>query len=157
MPDVLFIGAEEVESGLIAKQARQLGINAVISGAAPIGTPVYLQTAGENIAEGSICSTPYIGNDTNAATKKFAAKYKAAYGEEAEFHGAKAYDGMQIVALALKKTKVGTGATLAEAIRSTAYNGLVGHFAFDADGIGVHRRQIAVIKNGKLVAEKVAG
>jgi branched-chain amino acid transport system substrate-binding protein len=156
-PDVLFIGAEEVESGLIAKQARQLGINAVISGAAPIGTPVYLQTAGESIAEGSICSTPYIGNDTNAATKKFAAEYKAAYGEEAEFHGAKAYDGMQIVALALKKTKVGTGATLAEAIRSTAYDGLVGHFAFDADGIGVHETQIAVIKNGKLVAEKVAG
>src|SRR6185312_12619837 len=117
-PDVLFIGAEEVESGLIVKQARQLGIKAVIAGGAPLGTDVYVSTAGADAAEGTIVSTPYLGNDTSAATKKFAAEYLKAYGDISEFHGAKAYDGAQIVTKALKESKVATGAKLAEAIRS---------------------------------------
>lgn len=151
-PDVLFVGAEEVESGLIAKQARQLGINAVFAGGAPMGTPVYVSTAGASVAEGSVCSTPYLGNDTNAATQKFAADYKAAYGEAPEFHGAKAYDGMEIVIQALKDSHVAVGSKLADAIRSVSYDGLVGKFAFDADGIGVHETQIGIVKGGKLVA-----
>lgn len=147
-PDALFVGAEEVESGLIAKQARQLGIKAVFAGGAPMATDIYVQTAGASVADGSICSTPYLGNDTNAATKKFAAAYKAAYGEEPEFHGAKAYDGVFILAAALKTTKGAGGQALSDAIRAVKYDGLVGSFAFDASGVGVHNSQIGLVKDG---------
>lgn len=153
-PDVLFIGAEEVESGLIVKQARQLGIKAVIAGGAPLGTDVYVSTAGSDAAEGTIVSTPYLGNETSAATKKFAADYLKAYGDIAEFHGAKAYDGAQIVIKAMKDSKVATGAKLAEAIRSISYTGLVGTFKFDANGVGVHETLIGTIKSGKLAPVK---
>jgi branched-chain amino acid transport system substrate-binding protein len=153
-PQVLFIGAEEVESGLIAKQARQLGITAIIAGGAPLGTPVYLNTAGVTVAEGTIVSTPYLGNDTDAQTIKFAAAYQKAYGQAPEFHGAKAYDGAQIVIKALQATNGAGGATLAEAIRAVKYEGLVGSFAFDQAGIGVHATTIAVITNGKQIAVK---
>lgn len=151
-PDVLFIGAEEVQSGLIVKQARQLGINAVIAGGAPVGTAVYIQTAGADLAEGTIVSTPYLGNDVNDASKKFAADYQKAYGEAPEFHGAKAYDGAQILIQALKRNPSATGTDLAEAMRGIKYTGLVGQFAFDANGVGVHESQIGLIKAGKLVA-----
>ncbi len=147
-PDVLFIGAEEVESGLIAKQARQLGIQAVFAGGTPAATDIYVQTAGAAVADGTICSTPYLGNDTSDATKKFAAAYKAAYGKDPEFHGAKAYDGGHILADALKTTKGAGGQALADAIRTVKYNGLVGSFAFGENGVGVHDSQIGVIKNG---------
>jgi branched-chain amino acid transport system substrate-binding protein len=150
-PDVLFIGAEEVQSGLIVKQARQLGINAVIAGGAPVGTDVYVSTAGADAAEGTIVSTPYLGNDTSDATKKFAAAYLKAYGEIAEFHGAKAYDGAQIFIKALKDSHVATGAKLADAVRATSYDGLVGTFKFDENGVGIHETQIGTIKSGKLV------
>src|SRR5262245_12150209 len=43
-PQVIFVGAEEVQSGLIVKQARDLGITAPFAGGAPFGTPVYLDT-----------------------------------------------------------------------------------------------------------------
>ena len=39
-PQVLFIGAEEAQSGLIVKQARALGMTAVIAEGAPAGTPL---------------------------------------------------------------------------------------------------------------------
>ncbi len=93
------------------------------AGAAPQGTPVYLDTAGAANAEGTIVSSPYLSNDVSDASKKFAAAYKAAFNEDAELHGAKAYDGTQILLTALKNSNVATGKALADAIRATKYDG----------------------------------
>ncbi|WP_433472970.1 ABC transporter substrate-binding protein [Spirillospora sp. CA-142024] len=150
-PEVVFLGAEEVESGLIVKQARDLGIDAPFAGAAPQGTPVYLDTAGARNAEGTIVSSPYLGNDISDASKKFAAAYKAAYGEDAEMHGAKAYDGAQILLTALKNSGVAKGRKLADAIRAVKYQGLLGNFAYDETGVGIKITSIGIIRNGKLV------
>jgi len=151
-PELIFVGAEEVESGLIVKQARDLGITAPFAGAAPQGTPVFAQTAGTENVEGTIVSTPYLSNDFSDASKKFAAAYKAAYGEDAELHGAKAYDGTNIFLTALKTSGVATGDKLAETIRATRYSGLLGDFAFDESGVGIFATQIGVIKDGRLTA-----
>ena len=51
-PQLIFLGAEEVQSGLIVKQARDLGITAPFAGAAPQGTPVFLDTAGKASCRG---------------------------------------------------------------------------------------------------------
>ncbi|MFJ9174097.1 ABC transporter substrate-binding protein [Streptomyces sp. NPDC102360] len=153
-PQVVFIGSEEVEAGLIVKQARDLGIDAPFAGAAPQGTPVFIDTAGKKAAEGTFVSSPYLSNDKSAASKKFAAAYKTAYGETAELHGAKAYDGTNIVLTALKNSDEATGAKLAEAIRSTEHDGLLGQFRFGEDGVGITRTDIGVIRDGKLVAQK---
>lgn len=151
-PEVLFIGTEEVEAGLIAKQARELGIDAVFAGAAPLATPVYIQTAGAQNAEGSIASTPYLSNDATPESQDFAAAYKEAYGEDAELHGAKAYDGANIFLTALKATGAKGGADLADEIRATKYQGLLGNFEYDDTGVGIHATQIGVIQGGKLTA-----
>lgn len=150
-PQVVFLGAEEVESGLIVKQARDLGITAPFAGGAPQGTPVFRDTAGAGNADGTIVSSPYLSNDTSEATKRFAAAYKAAYGEDAELHGAKAYDGAQILLTALKNSKVATGKKLADAIRAVRYQGLMGDFAFDATGVGINATSIGLIKKGALL------
>jgi branched-chain amino acid transport system substrate-binding protein len=152
-PDALFIGAEEVESGLIAKQARSLGIDATIIEGAPAGTPQYLATAGKQAAEGTIVSSPYLSNDLNSATTAFAAAYKKAYGETAELHGAKAYDGMQIVARAVGTLngKV-TNEAIAQAMHRISYDGLLGHFQYNDKGVALFKTRIGVIKNGKVEA-----
>ena len=151
-PQLIFLGAEEVQSGLIVKQARDLGITVPVAGAAPQGTPVYLDTAGKAAAEGTIVSSPYLSNDVSDASRKFAAAYKAAFNEEAELHGAKAYDGTQILLTALKNSDVATGKELADAIRATKYEGLLGDFAYDETGVGIFATSIGTITNGKLVA-----
>jgi branched-chain amino acid transport system substrate-binding protein len=150
-PQAVFIGAEEVESGLIVKQARDLGISAPFAGGAPQGTPVFRDTAGVKNVEGAIVSSPYLSNDTSEATKKFAAAYKAAYGEDAELHGAKAYDGAQILLTALKNSNVATGKKLADAIRAVRHHGLMGDFAYDETGVGIKATTIGIMRNGKVV------
>ncbi|MFJ9136046.1 ABC transporter substrate-binding protein [Streptomyces sp. NPDC102256] len=151
-PDVIFLGSEEVEAGLIVKQARDLGIKAPFAGAAPQGTPVFTDTAGAANAEGTIVSSPYLSNDISDASRSFAAAYKAKYGKDAELHGAKAYDGTNIVLTALKNTKVATCKKLADEIRATKYQGLLGDFAYDDTGVGIFKTTIGVIKDGKLSA-----
>jgi branched-chain amino acid transport system substrate-binding protein len=155
-PQVLFVGAEEVQAGLIVKQARELGLTATVAGAAPMGTPVYLQTAGATNAEGTVVSSPYLSNDTSEASRAFAEAYQAAHKEEAELHGAKAHDGANILFTALKNSNVATGDKLAEAIRATKYAGLLGNFEYDETGVGIHATSIGVIKAGKLVTEQAS-
>jgi branched-chain amino acid transport system substrate-binding protein len=150
-PDALFIGAEEVESGLIAKQARSLGIDATIVEGAPAGTPQYLDTAGKAAAEGTIVSSPYLSNDLNDKTRAFAAAYKKAYGETAELHGAKAYDGMQIVAKAVASLNGEvTNEAIAQAMHRVSYDGLLGHFKYNDKGVALFKTRIGVIKDGKV-------
>ena len=149
-PQVLFIGAEEAQSGLTVKQARALGLDAVIAEGAPAGTPLYLSTAGTANAEGTIVSSPYLGNDVSDASKKFAAAYTEAYGSAPELHGAKAYDGAQVMISALKACHACTGLALANAIRAVHYDGLLGSFSYNKQGVGIFATSIGIIRNGKI-------
>jgi branched-chain amino acid transport system substrate-binding protein len=150
-PAALFVGAEEIQSGLIVQQARAMGITAILLGGAPLGTDVFLNTAGVEAVEGAIFATPYPTNDENDATRAFAAAYRTAYGEAAEYHGAKAYDGAQILIQALRDSDGATGLALADAIRAVRYRGLLGDFAFDATGVGIHQIRVATVKAGAIV------
>jgi branched-chain amino acid transport system substrate-binding protein len=149
-PQVLFIGAEEAQSGLIVKQARALGLTAVIAEGAPAGTPLYLSTAGAANADGTIVSSPYLGNDASAAAQKFAAAYTEAYASAPELHGAKAYDGAQIMISALRACDGCAGLALASAIRAVHYGGLLGDFAYNGSGVGIFATAIGIITNGKI-------
>jgi branched-chain amino acid transport system substrate-binding protein len=147
---VLFIGAEEAQSGLIVKQARALGMTAVIAEGAPAGTPLYLSTAGTANANGTIVSSPYLGNDSSAAARKFAAAYSKDYGSAPELHGAKAYDGAEIMISALKACNACTGLALANAIRAVHRSGLLGNFAYNSAGVGIFATSIGIITDGKI-------
>lgn len=151
-PDAVFLGSEEVEAGLIVKQARDLGITAPFAGAAPQGTPVFIETAGAKNAENTIVSSPYLSNEISDASRAFATAYKAEYGKDAELHGAKAYDGTNIMLTALKNSGMATGKKLADEIRATKYQGLLGDFAYDETGVGIFKTTIGIIKDGKLSA-----
>jgi branched-chain amino acid transport system substrate-binding protein len=154
-PEALFIGAEEVETGLIAKQARALGLKAKLIGGQPMATPLYIRTAGAGVADGSIFSTPYINNDASAATRAFAAAYRKAFGQTAEAHGAKAYDGMRAIILAMEKAYPHVdGPHIAQALHAISFEGLQGRIRFTANGEGLNKTLIGTVQNGKAVPIK---
>jgi branched-chain amino acid transport system substrate-binding protein len=151
-PKYLFLGTEEVEAGLIARQARSLGISATFAIGAPGVTPTFRDTAGASVVEGTIVSSPYLTNDANAKSRAFAAAYTKAYQTAPELHGAKAYDGMNILIAAMRRTPNDlSGPKLTAAIRALTYDGLLGRFHYDETGLGVRQTQIGTLKNGVLV------
>src|SRR6185437_6662491 len=125
-PTVLFIGAEEIQSGLAVKQARSLGITATIAEGAPASTPLYVSTAGVGNVEGTIVSSPYLSNQLNKQTRAFATEYFKLWNEVPELHGAKAYDGLMLVVNALHSLKGNwkNGTVLANAMHKQSYQGL---------------------------------
>ena len=69
----------------------------------PAGTPQFVEVAGA-AADGSIFASPYITNDANDQTRAFAAAFKAMHSKDPEFHGAKGYDGAQLLFKAIEAT-----------------------------------------------------
>ncbi|WP_027415426.1 ABC transporter substrate-binding protein [Aneurinibacillus terranovensis] len=149
-PEAIFIGTEEIEMGLIAKQARALGITAQLVGGNSMPTQLFIDTAGKDVAEGAIFASTYISNELNEETKAFAAAYKQKFGEEPDSHGAKAYDGMRMLIEAMNKAYPNIdGPHIRDALLQINFHGLTGDFKFAENGEGLDKVQVGIIKNGK--------
>jgi branched-chain amino acid transport system substrate-binding protein len=149
-PEALFIGAEEIESGLIAKQAKALGMDVKFLGSASLGTPIYRDSAGNDVADQTFYSTTYISNDATAETKAFADAYQKKYGEVPEAHGAKAYDGAKMLIEVLNKIypNIESG-KIRDALSQLSYHGITGDFKFDETGEGLKSSLLGTFKNGQ--------
>ncbi len=151
-PQVLLFGGSEVASGLIAKQARHLGFTGQLAGGAAIGTPKFIQVAGAAIANGTYFTSAYINNDKNDQTKAFATAYQARWKEAPEGHGAKAYDGAQLLIQALNTAyPTITGESITTAMHTIRnYQALQGSVSYDTTGEGFHDTSVGIIKDGQL-------
>jgi branched-chain amino acid transport system substrate-binding protein len=148
-PEAIYTGMEEVQNGLFAKQLREFGITTPMIGGPPGGTPQFVEVAGA-AADGSIFSSPYITNDANDRTRAFAAAFKAMHGKDPEFHGAKGYDGAQLLFQAIEATCADiTGETIAAALHKiSGYQGLQGEFNVQGDGETLASTQVGILENG---------
>jgi branched-chain amino acid transport system substrate-binding protein len=152
-PEVLLFGGSEIASGLIAKQARQLGFKGQMAGGPAIGTPKFIETAGADIAEGVFFTGAYPTNDLNDMTRAFAKRYAARWnGEQPEIHGANTYDGTQMLMMAMEKSCANmTGEAIAAAFHTIkGYKGLQGTFNVDPSGETLTSTLLGIIKGGKL-------
>jgi branched-chain amino acid transport system substrate-binding protein len=152
-PEVLLFGGSEIASGLIAKQARQLGFKGQMAGGPAIGTPKFIETAGADIAEGVFFTGAYPTNDLNDMTRAFAKRYAARWnGEQPEIHGANTYDGTQMLMMAMEKACPNiTGEAIAAAFRTIKdYKGLQGTFNVQPNGETLTSTLLGIIKGGKL-------
>jgi branched-chain amino acid transport system substrate-binding protein len=149
-PEVLYVGTEDIQMGLIVKQAKALGIEAQISGGNSMATSVFVETAGAEAAEGSIFATTYISKDVSEQARTFAEKYKEKYGKYPDNHGAKAYDGMNMLIEAMRNAHPNIdGPSIREEILKLDYQGVTGHFKFDETGEGMDQLTMGIIRNGK--------
>lgn len=148
-PEAVYTGMEEVQNGLFAKQLREFGITVPMIGGPPGGTPQFVEVAGA-AADGSIFSSPYITNDANDKTRAFAAAFKAMHGKDPEFHGAKGYDGAQLLFQAIEATCDSiTGETIAAALHKiSGYEGLQGTFTVRENGETLDKTQVGVLEGG---------
>ncbi|MFH1985273.1 MAG: ABC transporter substrate-binding protein [Pseudomonadota bacterium] len=150
-PQVLLLAGSEIAAGLIARQVRQLGFTSLIAGGPALGTPKFVEVAGD-AAEGVIFSSPYIDNTINEQARDFARRYKTKWGYEPEQHGAKGYDGAMIAIEAIKRSCNNlTREEITRQLHATKdFQGLQGRFSYQDSGEGISRAQIGRVKNGQL-------
>lgn len=103
-PDALFMASLAGDSALIAKQAREIGLDAVLLGANVQSTPQFIDVAGP-AAEGVIFSVAYLAGATGSEEERhFLQAYEAKYGKEPNTFAAHAYDAVYMLAEGLKQT-----------------------------------------------------
>lgn len=144
--DVLYVPNYYQDNALIAKQARDLGIEATIVGGD--GWDGVLEVVDDASAiEGAIFGNHYSPDDQEIV--EWAQRYKAEYGMEATSFAYLGYDSAMIMIQAIKNAGTTDSAAIVEALNKISYDGLLGHLVFDENGNPIKDMAFVTIKDGK--------
>ena len=148
-PDVLFVPGYYTDAGLIARQARSLGVAATLLGADGWDSPKLVEIGGSAI-EGAYFANHYSVDDPAPAVRKFVGSYKARFGAEPDSIAAASYDAMRLLADAIARAGSTEGERVREALASTKdFPGVTGVITMDADRNPVKPAVILRVEGGR--------
>ena len=129
-PQVIYYGGVVTEASLIKIQMTELGMKNLYTGVTGLDSETFNATAKDS-AEGSVI----IGKAYIDESSPFVKAYKAAgYKEYYEATGPYAYDSVNLIIDAIKRTGPEDKKKLAQAIRGSEYRGILGITKFDELG-----------------------
>lgn len=132
-PDVIFYGGADAQAAPMARQMKRLGINARLMGGDMLSTPTFIKLAGPD-SLGHFSAVPGGELGSRAAGKDFESRYKARFKQEVVLLGPQFYDGVMIVADAMKRANSTEPAKFLPLIAGTSYKGVTADFSFDGNG-----------------------
>ena len=149
-PDVLIMTDYYQTVGLIAKQARQLGIKSTFLGGDGWDSPDLVKIAGDAI-NGGYFSNHYSPDDTSAEVVQFLKDYKAKYNTTPDALAALGYDSAKMLFEAIKNAKSTDGEAVRQALLKTDLTSVTGHIKLDANRDPIKPAVMIKIENGKQV------
>jgi branched-chain amino acid transport system substrate-binding protein len=151
-PEAIFAPCYYTEAGLIAQQARQLGINLPIFGGDGWEAPELL-TIGGKAMDGTFYSTHYSPEDKAEMVQTFVKKFKARWNNEVpDAMAALGYDSALVLADAIKRAGGTDGQKLRDALAVTKdFVGVTGKTTLDAKRNATKPAVIIEVKDGKFV------
>jgi branched-chain amino acid transport system substrate-binding protein len=133
-PDVIYIPGYYGQVGIIAKQARELGMNQPLLGGDGWDSPDLWKLGGESLKNAYI-SNHYSAENPAPEIQNFVKSYTAKFGAAPDSLAALAYDAAKVLADAIKRAGgAGDSAKLRDAINSTKeFAGVTGAITLDAN------------------------
>ncbi len=150
--DGVVIWGEPAEGALILKQMREMGMKQPVFGASRLNDPALLERAGA-AAEGLTTTCAIDPLRADAKWREFATKYRETYGTEPDGYAAYAYDGMNILVVAIESAGLNRGKIM-DALREhqqKSYEGVAGLAKFDYTLNNIAPVSLARVENGKFV------
>lgn len=130
-PDAIFVPGYYTELGLIAKQARELGIEVPLLGGDGWDSAKTLEIGGAAV-EGDYFSNHYAADSDSPKVQDFVRRYEAKYGSKPDAMAALGYDAAGILADAIARAGDTAGPKLRDAIAATKdYDGVTGRITID--------------------------
>lgn len=127
-PDLLFFGGVYPEAGLLAKQAREVGLRAPLLTGDGVYDQQFVKIAGVQAAAGTFITFP------RAPQGPFMAEYKKQFGEPGPYSGY-TYDATRILLQAVKKVGEADKTRIAQMVGQTRnFDGVTGKITFTAKG-----------------------
>jgi branched-chain amino acid transport system substrate-binding protein len=148
-PEAILVAGYYNEAGLIASQARELGLNVPLLGGDGWDSPSLVEVAGEAM-EGNYFSNHFSAEDQSPAVQNFLARFKAKYNEEPDAMAALGYDSAMLLFDAIKRAGSTDGEPLRQAIASTKnFPGVTGTISLDEKRNANKPAVMLEIKDGK--------
>lgn len=149
-PQAIFLPCYYTEAGLVAVQARQLGITVPLFGGDGWEAPELIQIGGAAL-EGTYYSTHYSAEDTNPKVQDFVARFKAKNnGETPDAMAALGYDSALVLVDAIRRAGSTEGPKIREALASTKdFIGVTGNTTMDFQRNATKPAVILTVKDGK--------
>jgi branched-chain amino acid transport system substrate-binding protein len=150
-PDAIYVPGYYTDVGLIARQARQLGIKVPLMGGDGWDSAKLFEIGGKDI-EGSFYSNHYSPDDPSPRIQDFIKRYKEKYGAVPDAMAATGYDAALVAADGINRAKDLTGESIAAALAQTKdFPGVTGIITLDADHNAVKPAVVLEVKGGKAV------
>lgn len=149
-PDAIFATGYYTEAGLIAKQARELGINCPLIGGDGWDSDQTVKIGGSAV-EGCFFTNHYAPDEDRPEVKKFVADYKAKYaGKTPDAMAILGYDAMNLMADAITRAGSADPQKITDAIAATKdFPAACGPTTIDADHNAKKPIVVIEIKKGE--------
>ena len=148
-PDVLFVPGYYTDAGLIARQARSLGVTAVLLGADGWDSPKLTEIGGPAI-EGAYLSNHYSVDDPSPRVREFVQAYKTKFGAEPDSIAASSYDAVGMLADAIGRAGSTEGRRVRDALATVKeFPGVTGTITMDADRNPIKPIVILKVEGGR--------
>lgn len=132
-PDVIYIPGYYGQVGIIAKQARELGMNMPLLGGDGWDSPELWKLGGDALKNAFI-SNHYSAENPAPEIQNFVKAYKAKFNVVPDSLAALAYDAAKVLADAIKRAGTTESAKLKDAINATKdFPGVTGKITLDAN------------------------
>lgn len=145
-PQALFVPGYYTDVALIARQARELGIEVPLLGGDGWDSPALLEIGGDAL-KGSFFSNHYSTEDPSPVIQRFVSNYRKLYGEDPGGMAALGYDAARIAAEAVQRA----GSTDGDAIRDALagirdFPGVTGSITIDENRNAVKPAVVLEVK-----------
>jgi branched-chain amino acid transport system substrate-binding protein len=148
-PDAIFVPGYYTELGLIAKQARELGIDVPLLGGDGWDSEKTIEIGGDAV-EGYYFSSHYAADSDNPRVQAFVADFSKKYGATPDAMAALGYDAALILVDALGRAGSTDGAKLRDAIAATSgFEGVTGKISMDPQRNARKDAVVLKIEGGK--------
>jgi branched-chain amino acid transport system substrate-binding protein len=149
-PDALFLPGYYVAAGLVARQARDLGLKATLLGGDGFEAPQLLEIGGEAL-EGAYYSTHFAVENTGPASRGFVRAYRLRYGATPNGLAALTYDAVRLVADAVARAGTTERSALRRALSETkGFPGVTGLTTINARRDADKDAAIITVRDGRL-------
>jgi branched-chain amino acid transport system substrate-binding protein len=146
-PDVVFVPGYYLEAGLLARQARALGLDAPFIGGDGWDSPRLYEIGGQALA-GDFFSAHFSAEDPDPQVQRFVADYRRLFGSAPDSFAATSYDATRIVLAAVARAPTLARRDIRDALASTKdFPGITGTVNFNAERNAV--KPVVVVRIGE--------
>lgn len=150
-PEAIFIPGFYTDVGLIARQARELGLTQTFLGGDGWDSPI-LTEIGKKAIEGAFFSNHYTVNDDSPLAKAFFLRYQTQYGVLPNGSSALGYDAANVLFDAISRAGSENRAVIRDKLATTRdFPGVTGSITIDKDRNAQKPAVIIKIVNGKFM------